>query len=151
MKKRRIKKSVIKKFIILILLIIAVIVTKTTITTIKYHKTNEYKLKKLGYTIEEIKKIESDSEENINYVLANEYNQTIVDIMNQKYYLKKNLEKYVNYKKDHEEKGLEEVIRTINIGRDKEFYTDIKEAMYYNKCRNPTVNQSNRSRIRRLL
>ena len=85
MKKRRIKKSVIKKFIILILLIALVIATKITINTIKYHKTNEYKLKKLGYTIEEINKITSDSEENINYVLANEYNQTIVEIIKQKY------------------------------------------------------------------
>lgn len=140
MKKRRIKRSVIKKFIILILLIALVIATKITINTIKYHKTNEYKLKKLGYTIEEINKITSDSEDNINYVLTNEYNQTIVDIMNQKYYLKKNLEKYINYKKEHEEKGLEEVIRTININRDKEFYaeiketnTDLKELMLVNK------------------
>ena len=118
MKKRRIKKSVIKKAIILVLLIIVIIGTKITVNTIKYHKTNEYKLKKLGYTIEEINKITSDSDENITYVLTNEYNQTIVDIMNQKYYLQKNLEKYVNYKKE---------IRTININRDKEFYTDIKE------------------------
>ena len=79
MKKRRIKKSVIKKFIILVLLIIAVIGTKITIDTIKYHKTNEYKLKKIGYTIEEIKIIESDSEENINYILTNEYNKTIIE------------------------------------------------------------------------
>lgn len=127
MKKRRIKKSVIKKAIILVLLIIVIIGIKITVNTIKYHKTNEYKLKKLGYTIEEINKITSDSDENITYVLTNEYNQTIVDIMNQKYYLQKNLEKYVNYKKEHEDKELEEVIRTININRDKEFYTDIKE------------------------
>ena len=50
MKKRRIKKSVIKKAIILVLLIIVIIGTKITVNTIKYHKTNEYKLKKLGYT-----------------------------------------------------------------------------------------------------
>ena len=117
MKKRRIKKSIIKKLIILILLVIAGITTKITIDTMKYHKTNEYKLKKIGYTIEEIKTITSDSDNNINYVLTNEYNQTIVDIMSQKYYLQKNLEKYVNYKKEHEEKGLEEVIRTIRYGQ----------------------------------
>ena len=87
MKKRRIKKSIIKKLIILILLVIAGITTKITIDTMKYHKTNEYKLKKIGYTIEEIKTITSDSDNNINYVLTNEYNQTIVDIMSQKYYL----------------------------------------------------------------
>lgn len=127
MKKRKIKKSVIKKAIILLIIIIAIIATKITISTIKYHKTNEYKLKKIGYTIEEIGIITNDSDENINYVLTNEYNQTIIDIMNQKYYLQKNLEKYVNYKKEHEEKSLEEVIRTININRDKEFYTEIKE------------------------
>lgn len=127
MKKRRIKKSIIKKTIILLLITTLVIGTKITLGVIKYHKTNEYKLKKLGYTIEEIQTITKDSDENINYVLTNEYNQIIVDIMNQKYYLQKNLEKYVNYKKENEEKGLEEVIRTININRDKDYYTDIKD------------------------
>lgn len=127
MKKRKIKKSVIKKGIIILIIIIAIVITKITINTIKYHKTNEYKLKKIGYTIEEIQTITNDSENNINYVLTNEYNQTIVDIMNQKYYLQKNLEKYINYKKEHEEKSLEEIIRTININRDKEFYSEITE------------------------
>ncbi len=127
MKKRKIKKSIIKKFVILVLLILITIGIKITIDITKYHKTNEYKLKKIGYTTEEIKTIISDSDENIKYILENEYNQTIVDFMNQKYYLQKNLEKYINYKKQHEEKHIEEIVRTINVNRENDYYTNIKD------------------------
>ena len=127
MKKRRVKKSVIKKFIILVLLVILGIGTKITIDTIKYHKTDEYKLKKIGYNIEEIKKIEQETEENKNYILNNEYNKDIIDIMNEKYYLSKNLEKYINYKKENENKKLKEIISIINTNRDSKFYENTKD------------------------
>jgi D-alanyl-D-alanine carboxypeptidase len=127
MKKRRVKKSVIKKFIILVLLVILGIGTKITIDTIKYHKTDEYKLKKIGYNIEEIKKIEQETEDNKNYILNNEYNKDIIDIMNEKYYLSKNLEKYINYKKENENKKLKEIISIINTNRDSKFYENTKD------------------------
>ena len=126
MKKRKLKKSVIKKLILLALIIIIIIATKITISTMKYHKTNEYKLKKIGYNLEQIEKIEKETEENINYILNNEYNEDILNIMSEKYYLSKNLEKYVNYKKEHPSKQTNEIISIINIGRDKELYTNIK-------------------------
>lgn len=127
MKKRRIKKSVIKKFVILLIIIIAIIATKKTIDVMEYHKTNEYKLKQVGYNIEEIKIIETDTEDNINYILNNEYNEQTTKIMQEKYYLNKNLEKYINYQKENPTKELKEIVRTINIGRNEDFYTNIKE------------------------
>ena len=126
MKKRKLKKSIIKKIIIIIILILAVIITKTTIKTMQYHKTDEYKLKKIGYNLEQIEKIEKETEENKNYILNTEYNEDIINIMNEKYYLSKNLEKYINYKKENPSKQIKEIITIINTGRDKELYTDIK-------------------------
>ena len=62
MKKRRIKKSVIRNFALAIILIICLSIF---IKTQKYHKTNEYKLKQIGYKKEEIALIEKDPKENI--------------------------------------------------------------------------------------
>ena len=91
MKKRRIKRSVIKKGIIVICAIIGIITISNVIKTAKYHKTDEYKLKKIGYSLDEIQVIESLNDDNKNYVLNNEYNEFIDDFKSQKYFLEKNL------------------------------------------------------------
>lgn len=126
MKKRRIKKSVIKKGIIIIGIILAIIIISKIISISKYHKTNEYKLKQIGYSIEEIKIIETLNEENINYILNNEYNEYIDDFKNEKYFLEKNLQKYLEYKKDNN-KPLNEIVSIINVGRNNEEYTNTLE------------------------
>ena len=140
MKKRKIKKSVIKKAIILLLVILSIIIVKKTTDIMKYHKTNEYKLKQKGYTIDEIKIIEQHTQDNINYVLNNEYDKEIIDLMNEKYYISKNLEKYINYKKEQSDKSIDKIISLVNVNRNKEFYTDtrksnieLKELMLVNK------------------
>ena len=140
MKKRRLKKSVIKKGIILLVLILLVFVIIKIIGVMKYHKTDEYKLKKIGYTIDEIRIIEKDTTDNINYILNNEYDAEIVNFMNGKYYISKNLEKYVDYKKNHSDKKIDEVISLVNVNRINDFYTDtlktnidLNELMLVNK------------------
>ena len=127
MKKRKIKKSIIKKGIILLVIIIILLITLKTISVMKYHKTDEYKLKKIGYKITEIKIIETSSKENINYILNNEYNDQIDDIMNEKYYIDKNLERYVEYQKENKNKELKEIVSIVNVGRDNNYYTNTKK------------------------
>lgn len=123
MKKRRIKKSVKKKgSLILVILLLIIIIIKLA-STIKYHKTDEYKLKKIGYNIEEIKTIETISKENISYILNNEYNEWVDDFINEKYYIDKNLERYVNYQKDNSEE-IKKIISLVNVNRDNEYYTN---------------------------
>lgn len=138
MKKRKIKKSALKKLILLI--IILVIAISSMIKTAKYHKTNEYKLKKLGYNKDEISIIVEEPKENIDYILNNNYNDIIDDIINEKYYLNKNLQKYIEYKNNHQQEKLSDIIAIINTHADKEEYketnkTDIekKELMLVNK------------------
>jgi len=138
MKKRKIKKSALKKLILLI--IILVIAISSMIKTAKYHKTNEYKLKKLGYNKDEISMIVEEPKENIDYILNNNYNDIIDDIINEKYYLNKNLQKYIEYKNNHQQEKLSDIIAIINTHADKEEYketnkTDIekKELMLVNK------------------
>lgn len=125
MKRRKIKKTVIKKGILILIPIIILIITLKTISVIKYHKTNEYKLKKIGYSIEEIKIIETTTDENITYILNNEYNEIIDDLISEKYFIDKNLERYINYKINNN-KELNEIVSLVNVGRDNEYYTNTK-------------------------
>ena len=125
MKKRRIKKSAIIKLVSVIIIIFAL---STYIKIQKYHKTNEYKLKKIGYNKEEISIILNETKENIDYIIENEYDEQIDDIINEKYYLNKNLEKYIEYKKNNENKNLSDVIAIINTNADKEEYNEPRKA-----------------------
>lgn len=125
MKRRRIKKSAIIKLALIIIIIISLLLF---IKVQKYHKTNEYKLKKIGYNKEEISIILKEPKENIDYIIGNEYNDQIDDIIKEKYYLNKNLEKYIEYKKNNENKNLLDVIAIINTNADKEEYKEPKKA-----------------------
>lgn len=127
MSKRRIKKSVIKKGIIILFILLAILIITKTISTIRYHKTNEYKLKQVGYNINEIKIIEKISEENIIKLLNSEYNEFVDDMIKEKYYIDKNLERYINYKKKNHNMDINKVISHVNVGRDNEFYTNTKK------------------------
>ena len=127
MKKRRIKKSVIKKGIILLLILTAIIILIITNNIKKYHNTNEYKLKQIGYTKEEINTIINLKEEDITYLLNNEYIEYAKEIINQKYYIPKNFQKYIEYKKTSD-KEISKIISIINTERDKEEYTETKES-----------------------
>ena len=119
MKRRRLKKSVIRNFFIIIILIICLSIF---IKISKYHKTNEYKLKQIGYKKEEIALIIKEPKENIDYVLASNYNDSIDDIINEKYYLNKNLQKYIEYKNNNQNTNLSDIIAIINTHADKEEY-----------------------------
>lgn len=137
MKRRRLKKSVIRNFFIIIILIICLSIF---IKISKYHKTNEYKLKQIGYKKEEIALIIKEPKENIDYVLASNYNDSIDDIINEKYYLNKNLQKYIEYKNNNQNTNLSDIIAIINTHADKEEYketnntdTSKKELMLVNK------------------
>lgn len=127
MKKRKLKKSVVKKGIMLLAILIIILIIVKTISTAKYHKTNEYKLKKIGYNINEIEIIKKTNEENMTYILENEYNELTDDIINEKYYLDKNLQRYINYQKENSNLDIKEIISIVNVGRDNDYYTNTKK------------------------
>ena len=110
------------------IIIITIIILFSIIKTSKYHKTDEYKLKQLGYNIEEIKEIQKQPTETITFILNNEYNENITNILKEKYYISKNLERYIEYKNNNKEQDLKNVIAIVNVNKDKEEYTDTKKA-----------------------
>ena len=88
----------------------------------KYHKTNEYKLLQLGYTKEEVKTLLDYENLDIEYVLSIEKNDSLINILNAKYYLAKNLKKYVDYQKEHSDKSIDDIIAIINTHNDDAYY-----------------------------
>ena len=127
MKKRKIKKSILKKIIIILTLIILTTIGINTYKTIQYHKTDEYKLKTIGYNKQEIEKILKIDTENIEYIKTIEYNQSIYEFINQKYYIDKNLKTYIEYKNNNQNETIENIISIVNVGANNEEYTNTKK------------------------
>jgi len=125
--KRRIKK---KPFIIMISIIVTliaiIIATSYIVKTINYHKTYEYKLLQVGYKIDEVKVIEKLTNQSKDYILTIEYNDELVNLLTEKYFIENNLKEYLSYLKEND-KNLTDVVAIINVGANKDFYTDTKK------------------------
>ena len=67
-----------------------------------YQQTNEYKLSEVGYSKTEVSLLlEKLSKERIEQILNEPYNEAYYLILSQKYYLDKNLDKYLEYAQYH--------------------------------------------------
>ncbi len=91
-----------------------------------YQKTYEYKLQKLGYSEDDTAYlIDKLSETELDAILTEETaNENLPKLMKETYYLKKNHDKYLNYSKENLDRSLTDVIAIINVGADKDWYTD---------------------------
>ena len=117
--KKKVKNNLIKLFIIVILLIVGIILIKDY----KYKQTYEYKLLNLNYSKEEIKVLlDNLNSEKIDELLTKEYNKDIVSIINEKYYLSKNLDRYLNYLSANPTLSYSDVVSLVNVNRDNKFY-----------------------------
>ena len=122
--KRRLK----IKPIVTLLFIIAFIAFSTifAVRTINYHKTHEYKLLKLGYSKEDVVEILKMDTKTKDYLVSIEYNKNVIPLMNEKYFLEKNLKRYIEYLKENG-RDLADTIAVINVGADNEWYTNTKK------------------------
>lgn len=90
-----------------------------------YQKTYEYKLQKFGYSEEDTDYLINQlSEDELDKIMANDFDENIPKVMKESYYLKKNHDKYLAYNKANPDKSLTDVVAIINVGADKEWYTD---------------------------
>lgn len=124
-KRKKLKKKVI--YIGLILIIIILFATIFGIKTYKeymYKKTYEYKLIEHGYSLEDAKKILKHYKKNneIEDILELPRNESILDFVKQKYYIHKNLERYLTYLKENEDTDLKDIVAIVNVNRDYEYY-----------------------------
>lgn len=116
-KRYKLKKKVKRKLKLLLILII-VVVGIYGISIYRYHQTNEYKLLKIGYTSNETKKIENKlTQKQIDSLLTEEKtNDTIIKLINQKYFLSKYLEKYIEYMDENREDDYKKTVSIVNAG-----------------------------------
>ena len=121
--KRKIK---MKPIIVLIITVIALVVGIIyLVKTINYHKTYDYKLEKVGYTKEDVSILKKLDNTSLDYMLTIPYNKKIIGLVNEKYFIEKNLKKYISYLKEND--NLTDVIAIINVGSNKEWYKDSKK------------------------
>ncbi len=94
------------------------------IKDIKYRDTYEYKLTTLGYSLEDATKlIQILPPEKLENILKEEtYNELYHNILNQKYFLPKNFEKYITYKISYNDTSYEDTIAIVNVHADNGWY-----------------------------
>ena len=117
-----------KKFWIILALLVVLIIG--IISYNKYHAyvtSSKYLLEKKGYTEKQINDIISNKDI-VSTLLEKDYNEYIIDIMTSKYYLAKNLDKYLEYKAKYKDKDNKDVIAIINVGANVDWYSKSKEA-----------------------
>ena len=129
-KRKRLKKKVKVSFIVIIILVIASIIGIKKYNEYKYHQTNEYKLTVVGYTLDESKLIiEKLNDENETYFVENEKDDNIISLLNEKYFLEKNLHDYLDYKIKNKKTDYSDVVAIVNVHANKDWYDNktIKE------------------------
>ena len=140
MKKIKLTKFGKKLILGIILFIIILIVGIKLIKTYKYHQTYEYKFLELNYTLDEYNIIKNLDTKYQDELLLKEYNQYIPKLIKEKYFLYKNLDRYLDFINNNKDKSLTEIVALVNVNRDSDYYTNLqttdislKEAMLVNK------------------
>ena len=128
--------SVILFFIIIILSIF--LYTKHN----KYINSYEYKFIKKGYDKDTTYYFLTLNNDQKDYLLSLDYNDYIINILKEKYFMWKNIDRYINYYDLNKNKSYKDIVSIVNVNADKNWYdsntireTDISnpESMLVNK------------------
>lgn len=125
------KRYRIKKGPIIFLLILIIGIVGGIYGYKKYQEkinSDEYKLTELGYSETEISGIVSLEREYIDIILGREYNKFLPEIFKEKYFILENLDKYLSYKAELNNKDtpLSQIVAYVNTRANEEFYSNPK-------------------------
>lgn len=126
-RKTRIRLSKLGK-IIIIGIVIAIIMIIYLVNTITYRMSDEYKILELGYNDTEVETILKKTEKKPaerEKIKKLRYNKIIPKLLNQKYFMFKNLDRYLDYAHKHADTDLKTVVAMVNVKRDYDFYTHV--------------------------
>lgn len=140
MTKLKLKKKVIYRgIIVLLILIVGSIIGLNFYNDYQYKQTYEYKLIEHGYSLEEAKSLVDYYKENeiLDSLLTREKNTTILELIKEKYYIHKYLDRYLTYAEKNKETSIKDVVAIVNVNRDYDFYehdidTDIEKGILIN-------------------
>ena len=121
MAKRRLKKDVIPKMGGIIILIIIII---SVIKTINYRRTDEFKLKELGYDKTQIEFILKQEKYQIENILNRPYNEVMIKLYEEKYFIYENLDRYLAYYEKNQKDSLSHIVSIVNVNADYEHYDE---------------------------
>ena len=140
-RKRKLKKQVYYFLAGIVAVIVIVILGINFYNDFQYKQTNEYKLIEKGYSEEDTKTIlEKLSNDKISSILETEKNDNIVNLVKEKYFLEKNLDRYLSYLEEEEDTSFSDVVAIVNVHADSRWYeeefqvdTSLNELMMVNK------------------
>lgn len=116
-----------KKYKIILYVLIILIILLSCGLYINYRLSNEYAFKQLGYSkkqVEYLVTIDDDLQEKL---LAMKYDPDLISLVKQKYFIKANFNKYLDYMKLNSKKSIKDVVSLVNVGRYREFYENPKK------------------------
>lgn len=117
-------------FILAVVLVFTFLIVGSVkiIGNIKYKKTYEYKLINVGYSKEEASILEKKlSSEKLDILLKRKYNAEIVDFVKSKYFIYKNLDKYIEYKSENKKVDIDKIVAIINTEANIDWLDNEKE------------------------
>ena len=123
-KKRKLKTGNCIKLIIMIILVVIIIFG---IKNIIYKNSDEYKLKEIGYNDKQINEILKLDEKYKEKILSIDYDDFLITLFNEKYFIFDNFDRYLNYHLNNKEMSSEDVVAVVNVSADYEYYTNTKE------------------------
>ena len=113
-----------KEMLRIIFVIIFIVVTVVVIKLIQGTDPTKKELKNIGYSEEEINIILEKLEDfDLNEIVKMEYNNKLVNILNEQYYIPNNLFEYLEYSDKYN--NVKDIISVVNVGSYKDFYTEI--------------------------
>lgn len=119
-------KNIVIAVSILVVVIIAIVVGVKIKKDLDYKKTYEYKLLQIGYSKDDTAYlIDTMKDSELDDVLKKDLNENIPKLLKEKYYLQKNLDKYLAYANENIEMSLTDIVTLINVGSYKEWYEDV--------------------------
>ena len=130
------------RIIILVLIICLIVFLILGIKHIMYTHTYEYKLLNKGYDKDTIKYFETLENDKKDYILSIDYNENLINILKEKYFMWKNIDKYISYYNENKDKTMEDVIAIVNVKANYDWYdsnivketdTSLNEALLVNK------------------
>ena len=118
------------RFFVFIVILVSIIVgIILLIKRSNYRKTYDYKLSEVGYSKEEVQIIKDKLDNNkIEILLTKSYDSNTIGFLQEKYFLYKNLDKYLEYKKLYKSESLYNVVAIVNTEADVDWIDNMKEA-----------------------
>lgn len=111
---------------IVLIVILGIVGIKKLVDESKLKKTIEYKLGEVGYSTNEIKVIKDTFDnDKINDLLNSKYKSNLTKFINEKYFLYKNLDRYLDYYSKNSSIKPSKVVGIVNTNADTGWYSKI--------------------------